>query len=636
MIRRILLPVCALVCGWVLYGCSSKSEEKPFGLPALTPSGRDLLNPAGVPVVLRGVNLGNWFLFEKWMMEDQRGDNPSDHVSTLALLDRRFGVPRAAALLDIFRANWIADRDFKRMRSYGFNVVRLPFHYAMLEDPAHPGELRADAFRWIDHAVQMAASEGIYTILDMHGAPGGQSLDHVCGEKGRNEFWRPENRRRGAALWRAIAEHYRGNPAVVAYDLLNEPYGRMDMTNDDALLITSMGELIAAVRSVDSAKLIYVAGTFRGIEFYGPPAARGWRNVGYTEHFYPGLYGDEASLQTQARLLNLKVPARAALLRSWNAPFLVGEFNPVLLSSGGAAMLRMHFGRYADERWAATMWSYKMIQCRGGSDTQPWTLVKNKDPIRPPDLNTATYGEIEAFFRATGTMDYAESTPQIDALRAPQPGIIDLPAMKAPSVPPSPRTALIEGWRITDVGDAYPRAAMRFAGGNLAMWGGGRDVFAVRDEFGFGSRLTSGDFELSANVSFVSQTQKHAKAGLMARAGLADDAPLVMVHLFPDGTAVAAIRWKRGAALEEHTLAVNVRGSARFSLARKNGRFTVRLTSDKGEVRRDFEGSGFPAALEAGPFVLSHDTALLQEVLFHDLTMTQISSSAKPSSVTTP
>lgn len=589
-------------------------------LPALKVSGRDLVDPNGAVVPLRGVNLGNWFLFEMWMMDAKRDGGPADHVSLVRLLERRFGAKRAGELLDVHREGWITARDFKLLRSLRFNVVRLPIHHGLIEDPERPGELKPDGFRWVDHAVKLAADQGIYTIIDMHGAPGAQSLDHVCGETGRNEFWLPENRRRGALLWEAIAKRYRDNPAVVAYDLLNEPYNRMDMTHDDELLISAMGELIAAVRRADSEKLIYVAGTFRGIEFYGPPARRGWHNVGFTEHYYPGLYGDEPSLLTQARFLEQKVVARAALLRSWNAPFLVGEFNPVLSSSGGAAMLRMHFDRYAAEGWAATMWSHKLVSRRGGTDPQPWSLVKNQEPMTAPDFATASAGQIEDYFRKIGAMDYAESTAQIEALRAAEAPVLALPEIRKPE--PAPLVSVTDGWTLTNIGDAYPRAALRLSPGGMVLWGGGRDLFSKRDEFGFCSRLVGGDFAVSSEVSFATHMHKHAKAGLMARAGFGEDDLLVMVHIFPDESCIAAVRRSRGAALEQFDLGEKAGAGSRLALERKNGEFVASLTREGRTISRRITLPDFPEQAQVGPFVLSHDIALSKPAHFNDLQVT--------------
>ncbi|MCU0792601.1 MAG: cellulase family glycosylhydrolase [Opitutaceae bacterium] len=609
-----LIKKLMLVCVALSFGALSLPAE----LKPLTVRGADLVDAEGRVHTLKGINLGNWFLFEKWMMDNKRPDGPPDHVSTVRLLRERFGEKRGDELVEIFRERWMQQRDFKNIRRWGFNSVRLPFHYAMLEDPARPGTVREGGFRWLDRAIAMATAEGLYTIVDMHGAPGAQSLDHVTGEQGRNEFWRPENRKRAAGIWEAIAARYRDNPAVVAYDLLNEPFNQMNMTHDDELLIAAMDELVRAVRRADPEKLIYVAGTFRGIEFYGPPAARGWRNVGYTEHFYPGLYGDSPDLFNKAKFFELKVAARARLLREWNVPFLVGEFNPVLISAGGPAMLRMHYDRYAAEGWAATMWTYKLQLRKPGPDDQPWSLVKNLHPKSPPDLTTASDGEIEAYFRAIGDMEYAENTAHIEALTAPIAPVVALPSVIVPELPPR---GPVTGWTLTNVGDAYPRVAAREDDTGLTLWGGGRDVNGPRDEFGFASRQVSGDFEISGWVRFASDGHRFAKTGFMLRAGLTDDAPFALVHLFRDGQVVISRRDQAGQRMREEAVARTQAGSPVWlSLARRGDQVTLAWrhgVEDGGE--RTWQISAVAGEAVAGPFAMSYDPAYLQQVRFNAL-----------------
>ena len=71
----------------------------------------------------------------------------------------------------------------------------------------------------------------LYVILVLHGAPGGQSeIDGTGRLRKKSEtgvepdFWNNEdNLRRSTEIWQAIANRFKGNPAVAAYDLLNEP-----------------------------------------------------------------------------------------------------------------------------------------------------------------------------------------------------------------------------------------------------------------------------------------------------------------------------------------------------------------------------------------------------------------------------
>lgn len=616
--RRIsLLLACAaaLLAGPV----PARSAPEPLRV-----EGADLVDPSGRAVALRGCNLGNWFLFEAWMMDLARPDEPRDHVAILRALETRFGPRRAAELLDLYRENWIRARDFALMRDIGFNVVRLPFHHALIEDPARPGKLRADAFRWLDHAVKLASDAGLYVILDLHGAPGSQSIDHVTGESGRNEFWLPENRRRGARLWEALARRYRDNPAVVAYDLLNEPYGKLNMDHDDDQLVGAMTELVAAVRRADPDKLIYCAGALRGIEAYGPPAARGWRNVGFTEHFYPGFYGDETSLATQALFLNAKVSQRAALLRAWNAPYLVGEFNPVVKDNGGPGMLRRYFDAFTARGWAATMWSYKLIKRTPGAGEEPWYLATNARELEIPSFTRASDAELEKFFRSLGVMEYALAETQIASLRAAEPP--QPLALAAAGAPPPDGSAARPpaGWRLFDIGDAYPRAAVRqTADDALALWGGGRDIHGARDEFGLLAREKSGDFSLAATVAFDGVAHRHAKAGLMFRASPAEDAPFVSVVIFPGGRSVVASRGHAGGPVTEQVLLVGA-PEQRLTLSRRNDTFTAIAESAGKTGSERAERTLAPGQPRSrgwlGPCVLSHDGAVSAKADFSRIT----------------
>ena len=65
----------------------------------------------------------------------------------------------------------------------------------------------------------------MYVILDMHGAFGSQNgMDH-SGEinDGKQLYYNQSNKDKTLNLWKKIAEHFKGNPAVAAYDILNEP-----------------------------------------------------------------------------------------------------------------------------------------------------------------------------------------------------------------------------------------------------------------------------------------------------------------------------------------------------------------------------------------------------------------------------
>ena len=71
----------------------------------------------------------------------------------------------------------------------------------------------------------------------------------------------PRYRRLTVTLWQALAAHYRDEPAILGYDLLNEPispYSDEDYLNPR--LEPLYREIVAAIRSVDSNHVVLLAG----------------------------------------------------------------------------------------------------------------------------------------------------------------------------------------------------------------------------------------------------------------------------------------------------------------------------------------------------------------------------------------
>ena len=205
----------------LLAALSIRSESAATAeLAPLHAQGAKIVDSSGKPLVLRGCNLGNWLMFEAWML---RWDI-SDQQTLVATLTDRFGAEECQKLMDSYREGYITPRDFELIKSFNFNVVRVPFDSRLLMDSS--GKMRPDPFHWLDRAVDMAEEAGVYVILDMHGVPGGQSTDHCTGQRNQNHLWtNPECQQQYLALWSTIAAHFKGRSAIVGFDLMNEPYG---------------------------------------------------------------------------------------------------------------------------------------------------------------------------------------------------------------------------------------------------------------------------------------------------------------------------------------------------------------------------------------------------------------------------
>ena len=366
----------------------------------------------GTPVLLKGVNLGNWLLNEFWMM-GQGSAGIDDNCKLDAVLDARFGYAERDRLMTLFRDNWIKERDWDLMAKYGWNAVRVPFIHSVVEDEKNPRHLRADAWRYLDDAVAQAERRGMYVILDLHGAVGSQGVEHHSGCANRNAYWtNPEFQERTIWLWQQVAARYKDRPSVAGYSLLNEPWG-----SSAADLATVVGKLYTAVRAVDPNHVIILPGHNSGIAAYGNPAAKGMSNVAFEMHFYPGLFGwGQIGAPVHRDWLTCSGGANSGVcewdqrLKALDTAFFIGELQPWagLGADLGGQITRATFDTYGKYGWAATAWSWKLVTNDGGQGNGTWGLVTNAAGQSVPklDFNTASLAQIEALFKLYGSVQY--------------------------------------------------------------------------------------------------------------------------------------------------------------------------------------------------------------------------------------
>jgi endoglucanase len=100
-------------------------------------------------------------------------------------------------------------------------------------------------------------------VLDLHGAPGGQTGTNIDDSpRGRPElFLERRYQEQTIHLWQALASRYRDEPVVAGYDLLNEPLPNEYQYQYADDLVALYRELTAAIRAVDPDHLIIYEGT---------------------------------------------------------------------------------------------------------------------------------------------------------------------------------------------------------------------------------------------------------------------------------------------------------------------------------------------------------------------------------------
>jgi len=263
---------------------------------------------AGQDALLRGLNLGGWLVPEGYILKVPGYGSPS---SIRSLIVDLVGEQAAKEFYERYYGNYVQEADIEEIARWGFNSVRIPFHYQQLYDSGEDRFLE-EGFARLDRVIRWCRERGIGVVLDMHCAPGGQNPNNISDSDGRALLWSEAGfRDQTVQVWREIARRYAWEKWVVGYDLLNEPVLPSGVAN--VSLQALYGCLAAAVREVDPNHLLFIEGSSYATNFtpLEPPVDD---QVVYSFH----KYWNDTSVQTIQEYLNLR--------ERTGKPLWVGEF----------------------------------------------------------------------------------------------------------------------------------------------------------------------------------------------------------------------------------------------------------------------------------------------------------------------
>src|SRR5688572_25227568 len=132
--------------------------------------GKNFIAPDGSTLHLKGISLGNWLMPEGYMFKFEVAKAPRQ---IFAAFDRLLGPERAAAFWKQYRDSYITRDDIEFIKSAGFNMVRIPLHYRLFM--TNDGTMTGDGWTLLDRVIGRVKDAGLYAIVDIHAAPGGQT-----------------------------------------------------------------------------------------------------------------------------------------------------------------------------------------------------------------------------------------------------------------------------------------------------------------------------------------------------------------------------------------------------------------------------------------------------------------------------
>ncbi len=166
---------------------------------------------------IKGVNLGNWLVLEKWMSQSLfAGTTAEDEYYLPKQLPREVYEAR----IQIHRSEYITERDFATIKSWGLNAVRIPVPYFVFGDrPPYIGCVDE-----LDHAFNWAEKYGLEILIDLHTAPGSQNGFDNGGISGVCKWAKdPAEVEFVLTVLERLAERYGTRQGLKGIQILNEP-----------------------------------------------------------------------------------------------------------------------------------------------------------------------------------------------------------------------------------------------------------------------------------------------------------------------------------------------------------------------------------------------------------------------------
>ncbi len=152
--------------------------------------------------------------------------------------------------------SFITEKDIADIASLGFDHVRVPVDYNVLED--EQGNTIESGFRYLENCRQWCEKNGLNMLIDLHECYG-YSFDPLKKDMDRRKFFYDQALQdRFFALWEKIARRFCGYPDQVAFEPLNEVvlFEVRDAWNE------ILRKYIKLIRSIAPQSFIIVGGVF--------------------------------------------------------------------------------------------------------------------------------------------------------------------------------------------------------------------------------------------------------------------------------------------------------------------------------------------------------------------------------------
>lgn len=364
---------------------SSSSSSSTSGYTGfIRANGKKLTDANGKEFFIRAIGIGNWLLPEGYMWKFNTGNADRPRRIEKTILDL-VGQTKADAFWKAFYDNYITEADVKKIAEIGFNTVRLALNSRIVMEDGTGMNFIPEGFQRIDNLITWCKKYGVYVVIDLHGAPGGQTganIDDCVNDQPelfQNDFYWNKT----ITLWKEIASRYKNEPYVLAYDLLNEPLPTDRFASLTSKLEPFYKACTTAIRAIDTSHIITIEGANWAQDWsvFGTPFDS---NLLYQFHKYWNAT-DQASIQTYVDFRN-----------KYNVPIWCGE-----TGENDNNWYRASFGLLESNNIGWAFWPWKKLDTTNDpysiKTPNNWYMLQNFAASRTP-IDPATADAILASF----------------------------------------------------------------------------------------------------------------------------------------------------------------------------------------------------------------------------------------------
>ena len=315
-------------------------------------------------MTLRAVNLGGWFVLERWMKRPlfeatKEGCNDETCFSEQT--------PNKDEVLEEHYKTWITRADIEWLKQAGINLVRIPIPWWLFGDGVYHRSVEA-----IDTALAMISDVGMDFMLDLHTAPGCQNGFDNGGIQYVIDWPKdPKNINKTIDVLAEIMTRYNDLPHFHSIQLLNEPHPSISLKLLQGFYVRAYKRL----RAIHPDRYIVMHDGFR-IHKWKPFFTRhSFHNVMLDTHMYQCFDDSLFELSLEEHCEHAKNRAKILAELESYVPVVVGEWSLGLRMNGKLKQNEddINLSRYASAQLQGMQhctghifWSYKVLDSYSG------------------------------------------------------------------------------------------------------------------------------------------------------------------------------------------------------------------------------------------------------------------------------